>query len=72
MLVTREKGGRGLNVVALDPFKHEVLIVANYDTAADAKASRRFVRDFKKLPAGAVIVIGIREDGSKMLSGEAK
>ena len=72
MLVTREKGGRGLNVVALDPFKHEVLAVTNYDTMVNGNASKRFVKDFKKLPAGAVIVIGIREDGSKMLSGDAK
>lgn len=72
MLVTREKSRRGLNVVALDPFKHEVIGNNSYDTYGDAKASKRFVRDFKRLPTGAVIVIGVRDEASKRLSGEAR
>lgn len=72
MLVSRKSGRRGLNVVALDPFKHEVIGNVSYDTYGDAKAAKRFVKDFKKLPAGAVVVIGVRDEASKRLSGEAK
>jgi hypothetical protein len=39
MLVTKESSRRGFNVVALEPFKHEVILNANYDTHGDAKAS---------------------------------
>jgi phosphotransferase system HPr-like phosphotransfer protein len=72
MLVNHDSSQRGLNVVALDPFKHELLLNSAYDTYGDAKASGRFVKDFKKLPKGAVIVIGVKDDASKRLSGEAK
>lgn len=72
MLVTRESSKRGLNVVFLDPFKHELLGNASYDTYADPKASGRFVKDFKNLPEGSVVIIGVKDEASKRLSGEAK
>jgi hypothetical protein len=72
MLVSHDSSKRGLNVVALDPFKHELLLNSAYDTYGDAKASKRFVKDFKRLPKGSVIVIGVRDEASKRLSGEAK
>jgi hypothetical protein len=72
MLVTRENGGRGLNVIALEPFKHEVILNAKYDTYGDENASKKFVKDFSKLPKASVIVIGVKEEASKQLSGQAK
>jgi len=72
MIVTRKNGGRGLNVVALDPFKHEMIMNNKYDTYGDAKASKKFVGDFKKLPTGAVVVVGVRDEASKQLSGQAR
>lgn len=72
MLVTLESGRRGLNVVALDAFKHTVLLNESYDTFGSNKASSRFVKDFKKLPKSSVIIIGVRDEASKRLSGEAK
>jgi hypothetical protein len=72
MLVSAETAKRGLNFVALDPFKHEVIANDSYDTYGDAKAAARFVKDFHKLPKGAVIAIGVKDEASKRLSGEAK
>jgi hypothetical protein len=44
MLVSRESAKRGLNVVALEPFKHEVILNENYDTFGNANASKKFVK----------------------------
>jgi len=72
MLISRKTAKRGLNVVALEPFKHEIVLNQAYDTYGDAKASKRFVKDFKRLPTGSVIVIGVKDEASNKLSGEAK
>jgi hypothetical protein len=69
MLVSRKSGQNGLNVVALDPFKHEVIMNSNFDTSSDKNASHRFVKHFKRLPTGAVIVIGVKGDGLSKISG---
>lgn len=72
MIVNHDSGKRGLNVVALEPFKHELILNQSYDTFGDAKASAKFVKDFKKLPKASVIIIGVKDEASKRLSGEAK
>jgi hypothetical protein len=72
MLVSRDSARRGLNVVALEPFKHELILNQSYDTYGDSKASKKFVKDFKKLPTGAVIIIGVKDEASERLSGEAR
>jgi len=72
MLVSRESAKRGLNVVALEPFKHEIILNEVYDTFGDSNASKKFVKHFKKLPTGAIVVIGVKDDASKKLSGDAK
>lgn len=72
MLVSTESAKRGLNVVALDPFKHTVLQNEFYDTYADSKASKKFVKDFKRLPKGSVVIIAAKDESSKLLNGEAK
>jgi len=72
MLVSRESAKRGLNVVALEPFKHEIVLNESYDTFGDSNASKKFVKQFKKLPTGAVVIIGVKDEASKKLSGDAK
>jgi len=72
MLVSRETAKRGLNVVALEPFKHEIILNANFDTYASAAASAKFVKIFKKLPTGAVVIIGVKDEASRSLSGDAR
>jgi len=54
-----DKGCRGLNVVAVDPFTHKVILSKNYDTFAKAEDSERFLKDVKPLPVGAVILVGV-------------
>jgi hypothetical protein len=72
MLINHEQSARGLNVAALEPFKHELILLDQYDTFGDKKASARFVRDYKRLPKGSVIIIGVKDEASKRLSGEAR
>jgi hypothetical protein len=36
---TNDKGGRGLNIVAVDPFTHKVILAKTYDTYGSAEAS---------------------------------
>jgi hypothetical protein len=68
----KSEGNDGLNVVALEPFKHEMLLNTSYNTSKDEKASKKFVKDFKKLPKASILVIGCKGDCSKKLSGEAR
>jgi len=72
MLVSQKTGKRGINMVALDPFKHELLANNNYDTYGDAKAASRFVKDFRKLPKSSVIAIAVKDEATNRLSGQAK
>jgi hypothetical protein len=39
---------------------------------ASSKHSKNFVKDFKRLPTGAVLIVGVKDDASKNLSGEAR
>lgn len=68
----KSTGNDGLNVVALEPFKHEMILNTSYNTAKDEGASKRFIKDFKKLPKASIIVIGCKGDCSKKLSGTAR
>lgn len=45
-----EKGCRGLNVVATDPFTHKILFAKSYDTYANGNASADFMADVTALP----------------------
>jgi hypothetical protein len=72
MVINHETSRRGLNVVAVEPFKHELILVDQYDTYGDSKASKRFVKDIKRLPKGAILVIGCKDECSKQLSGAAR
>jgi hypothetical protein len=67
-----EKGCRGLNVVAADAFTHKVLFAKSYDTDADGKASDAFLKDVTATPEGTVLLVSVRDEGSKILNGKVK
>lgn len=62
---------RGLNVVALDPMTHKVVMNNAYDTSGDKSASAQFVEDFKSLPHAAVMLVGVSIEAKTSLSSEA-
>lgn len=64
-LVNKENGKRGLNCVALDPFTHKVIGINSYDTYGDSNASKKFIKDFKRLPASTVLIIGVKDEASR-------
>lgn len=72
MLIARNQSARGLNVAALEPFKHELILLDQYDTHGDTAASARFVKDFKRLPEGSVVIIGAKDSATRTLSGQAR
>jgi len=67
-----EKGCRGLNVVAVDPFTHKVILSSSYDTYAKAAESERFLKEAKPLPAGAIFLVAVKEEASAKLSHKVK
>jgi len=67
-----DKGCRGLNVVAADPFSHKVLLAKSYDTFASAEASTAFLADAKALPEGSIILTAVRDEASRKMSGKVR
>ena len=47
-----ETGSRGMNIVALEPRTHNVLIKRAYDTSTQKSESRRLARDLESLASG--------------------
>jgi len=43
-----------------------------YDTWGDANQARAFVKDFKKIPRGSVLVAVVKDDASRLLTVDAK
>lgn len=70
--VKDNKGCRGLNVVAADPFTHKVLMAKAYDTFASEGASTAFLADVKALPEGSIILTAVRDEASRKLSGKVR
>jgi hypothetical protein len=67
-----DKGCRGLNVVATDPFTHKIILTKSYDTFGNGNASADFLNDVKALPEGAIILSAVKDEASKRLSAKAK
>jgi hypothetical protein len=67
-----EKGCRGLNVVATDPFSHKILYAKSYDTYANEKASQDFMSDFNGLPQGAIVLSAVKDEAANKLSNKVK
>jgi hypothetical protein len=70
--VKDNKGCRGINVVAADPFNHKVLMAKSYDTFASTDASSAFLADVKALPEGSIILTAVRDEASRKMSGKVR
>lgn len=70
--VVAEKSHRGWNVIALDAKNHKLIMDNYYDMYGDKEASSRFVQDFNNLPTASVIVVGIKDEGSKRVDDKVK
>jgi hypothetical protein len=56
-----------MNVIAVEPRTHNVIIKKSYNTHENAKDSKEMIKDLKKLPDGTVIVAAIKQDGFEAL-----
>jgi len=66
------KGSRGLNVVALNPENHKVVLRKSYDTYSNDNASGDLVRDYRELKRGSIVIVSVKDEGSKKFSDDAK
>jgi hypothetical protein len=71
-VLTREQATRGMNFIILDGRTHGVLFRKSYDTWGDQKAVKAMVEDSKKIPRGSVVIAVVKDDGSRLLTEEAK
>lgn len=61
-------GSRGLNVVALNAQTHKVVLRKSYDTYGNKNASRDLIRDYKELSRGTIVIVSVKDEGSKLFS----
>jgi hypothetical protein len=54
--------GRGLNMLALDPFDGQIVAAFNFDTHFSKNESEGFVRQIKRLPDGSLVAIVGKDD----------
>jgi len=71
-MLTREEAKRGFNMVALDFETHKLIHKKSYDTYGDEAASAALLEDLKNLPNFSVIIVGIKDEGSRKLSKDVK
>ncbi len=64
--------GRGINVMAVDAATGVFSPVQSFDTWGDDSASSRLVEYLVGLPAGAVVLAAVADDGSLRLSSQAR
>jgi hypothetical protein len=57
-----------MNVVAIEPRTHNVLIKKVYDTSSSAKESLQLGRDLKHLATGTILMVAVKEDAVGKLS----
>jgi len=67
-----DNGSRGMNVVAIEPRTHNIVLKKSYDTYGSNGASNEMLKDLKELAKGTVIVIGIKDEGTRKLSKKLK
>jgi hypothetical protein len=65
-------GGNGINVVALHPKDHSILLAKSYNTAANDGASGDLISDMNAIRRGSIVIAAVRNSGAEKLSGEAK
>jgi uncharacterized protein (TIGR03437 family) len=64
--------GRGINVLAVDPVTGVYRAVQNFDTWGDPTASARLVQYLSLLPNGTVVLLAVADDGTLLLTPEAR
>lgn len=52
-----------MNIVAIEPRTHNVLIKRVYDTSTSERASRQLARDLNNLASGTIVLAAVKEDG---------
>jgi len=57
-----------LNVVAIEPRTHNVIIKRAYDTSSSVRQSRQLSRDLKNLAKGTIIMAAVKEDAAESLT----
>lgn len=65
-------GSRGLNLVALDARTHRITHAKSYDTYGRSNASADLIKDFKKIKNGSILVVAVKDEGSRQFSKEAR
>jgi hypothetical protein len=68
----KKDGGRGFNVVALEPRTHNVIFKGAFDTYGDNDASANLHQELKELPEGTIFIIGVKDEGSTRLGKHLK
>lgn len=66
------KGGKGINLVALDGQKHKVLLRKAYNTFENKNASPDLIKDYGKIPDGSIIIASVRGQADAMFTPEAR
>lgn len=61
-----------MNVVAIEPRTHNVIISRAYDTSKSMNESKAMYRDLSKLKSGTIIMVAIKEDGARDLHDKSK
>jgi len=64
------RSGRGLNIIVLDNITGKVLSKGAYDTYG--RGDGRMIRDFKRIPKDAAILVAVKDEGSRKLSGTGR
>jgi hypothetical protein len=64
-------GGRGYNLVALEPTSGKLLATAAFDTHGDPSAGSELAAWVASLPVGAVVAGAVKDEASMNLNGEA-
>lgn len=65
------EGGRGFNLVAMDPADGAVTARATFDTHLDPDASHQLATFVAALPPGQIVAVAIADEGSRLLGDGA-
>lgn len=65
-VVNKQNSKRGLNVVVLNGPDHKIIMNDSYNTYTNKRdESARFLKDFKNIPNGSVIIVSVKDDAAK-------
>jgi len=55
-------GARGINVIAIEPRTHNILVKRAYNTADSVGESRQLARDLRALAPATILLVAVKED----------